>query len=95
MQVLTGIVELLTGKSIPDKLKSMSTDKGRAAEQLVQHYQAVLLFLQRHGALINCVQPEHLLDSASVDLLMNMRLSRATDTAHEIQTWCDFLSFLW
>jgi hypothetical protein len=28
------------------------------------------------------------LDSASMDLLMNMRLSRATDTAHEIQAWC-------
>lgn len=80
-QVLSSIVELLAGKAIPGKAKSFSSDKSRAAEQLVAHYEAVLLFLQRHGALVSSVSPEALLAPEAADLLADMREARASSAA--------------
>jgi hypothetical protein len=89
-QVLVFIVELLSGKAIPNKVKSFATNKAKAAEQLVQHYAAVLQHLEQHGALMNCVLPEHLLDEASLDLVLDMRESRAASDAEaaSCELWC-------
>jgi hypothetical protein len=102
LQVLTDIVELLTGKTMTGKVKVFSPDKSRAAEQLLQHYQAVLEFLERHGALMNSVQAEHLLDPDTLDQVLQLREARAESDAdvRSCELWCAspvslFLTSLW
>ena len=94
LQVLTDIVELLTGKTVPGTVKSFSHDKSRAAEQLLQHYQAILRFLECHCALMNSVLAEHLLDQTTLEQLLDLREARASTDAdtRACQLWCASVS---
>lgn len=79
---------------MPGTVKSFSHDKSRAAEQLLQHYQAILRFLECHCALMNSVLAEHLLDQTTLEQLLDLREARASTDAdtRACQLWCASVS---
>lgn len=92
MQVLCDVIELLSGKAVPNKVRTFSTQRARAAEQLLAHYTAAIAFLEAHGALMNGVRPEHLLDASSLDAVLELREARAEHdevAAHTCALWCE------
>ncbi|GAX74871.1 hypothetical protein CEUSTIGMA_g2317.t1 [Chlamydomonas eustigma] len=76
------IVELLSGKSIPKKVAKFSNNKTEAAEQLLGVLDSLLVFLKAHGALLNAVKPEMLLDLESFEKIMTARTHKVK-TAEE------------
>jgi hypothetical protein len=84
------LVELFSGRKIPGMVKSFSVDSSRAAEQCMEQYTAILQFLARHGALMNNVLPEFLLDTHSLHQVLELRVSR-NDSAtlrRDRDLWC-------
>ena len=91
LQVLCDVIELLSGTGVPNKVRTFSGQPARAAEQLLQHYAAVLAFLDTHGALMNGVRAEHLLDEESLDAVLKLREARAESdqsALHVCALWC-------
>ena len=66
-KMIVELVELLSGKPVPGKLARLPGNKKEAAEALVGMYDALLVFLKSHGALLNAVKPEMLLDAEDLD----------------------------
>jgi hypothetical protein len=66
-----------------------SSNKAEAAQQLLATYEAILAHLRAHGALVNAVKPEYLLEPADFELLMEARSASAAgnpeqETAQEL-----------
>lgn len=47
---------------VPPQVAKLSSNRKEAAKQMLAQYDAVLLFLKRHGALLNAVKAEMLLE---------------------------------
>ena len=88
-QVLCDIVEALAGRTIPNKVRSFSPQRGRAAEQQLEQYTAVLHFMAAHGALVSGVRPEHLLRQEALETVLGLREARAEteEAAQQCQLW--------
>lgn len=54
-----------------------SANKAEAAQQLLATYEAILAHLRAHGALVNAVKPEYLLEPVDFELLMEARSAAA------------------
>ena len=59
---MSELIEVLSGKTVPGKVSKFSYNKKEAANQLCGQYEKLLTFLKGHGALLNPVKPEFLLD---------------------------------
>ncbi|KXZ50888.1 hypothetical protein GPECTOR_14g137 [Gonium pectorale] len=84
-KLLVEVVEMLSGKSIPNKIFKLSNNRKDAVKQLLQQYDAVLVFLKSHGCLLNAVKPEMLLDFEDFCRVMNERSTHATDNDDELE----------
>jgi len=62
-RLLMELIEVLSGKQVPGKVSKYSFNKREAAGQLCSQYEKLLTFLKTHGALLNFVKPEFLLDA--------------------------------
>jgi hypothetical protein len=58
---------MLSGKQLPGKVAKLSTNRKEAAEQLLAMYDSALTFLRSHGALLNAVKPEMLLEAQDLE----------------------------
>ena len=89
-RLLNDLIELLAGKKLPGKVKTFNSNKAIAVEQLLGQYASVLAFLKQHGALVNLVKPEALMDADNLRLLLNMREARAASQEHidSLARWC-------
>jgi hypothetical protein len=54
-----------------------SGNKVEAAQQLLATYEAILAHLRAHGALVNAVTPEYLLEPGDFELVMEARSAAA------------------
>lgn len=82
-KLLNELVEALSGRPLPAKVAKLSNNKKEAAEQLLAQYDAALLHLRAHGALLNAVKPEMLLDVEDFQRLLAARGNSAT-TAEQL-----------
>ncbi|KAF6261116.1 hypothetical protein COO60DRAFT_1637017 [Scenedesmus sp. NREL 46B-D3] len=78
-KLLLELVETLGGKPVSMKCAASRKPGNRveAAQQLLAMYEAILAHLRAHGALVNAVKPEYLLDPADFELLMQARSAAA------------------
>jgi hypothetical protein len=81
-KTLVDLVELLTGKKVPRE------GNDRSPSGLLRMYTSILTFLERHGALVNSVLPECLLDRTDMDAILEHGLSRSPAVARECELWC-------
>ena len=90
--MLHELLELLSGKKVPGRVNTFSGTRSAVAEQLLGQYAAVLAFLKQHGALMNAVKPEALMDADSLRALLRVREARATtpEQVTALQQWCVF-----
>ncbi|KAG2493472.1 hypothetical protein HYH03_008289 [Edaphochlamys debaryana] len=84
-KLLVEVVEMLSGKSIPNKVSKISNNRKEAVRQLLQQYDAVLVFLKSHGCLLNAIKPEMLLEYDDFCRVMNERSTQATDNHDELE----------
>ncbi|GFR48568.1 hypothetical protein Agub_g10470, partial [Astrephomene gubernaculifera] len=84
-KLLVEIVELLSGKAVPGKIFKISNNRKEAVRQLLQQYDAVLVFLKSHGCLLNQVKPEMLLEYDDFCRVMNERSSAAPDHSDQLE----------
>jgi hypothetical protein len=87
-QVLVDLVEYFTGKSVSKRSRDQARDK--SPNGLCNMYTSVLLFLERHGVLVNTVLPEFLLDQTAFVAMLDYREARDTtpQAQHECGLWC-------
>ncbi len=69
--------------------KSVSPNRTEAALQLLTQYETLLAFLKSHGALLNGVKPEMLLESEDFGRVLSQRTSAAAtaDDEVELEQW--------
>jgi len=72
-RLLVEIIEFWSGKAVPGKVTKFSTNKKEAAEQVCQLFEKVLTHLKAHGALLNSVKPEFLLDAEDLNRILSSR----------------------
>lgn len=65
--------------------KKPSGNKTEAAQQVLAVYQAILGHLRAHGALVNSVKPEYLLDEADFGRVMEARTAAAAGNPEQEQ----------
>lgn len=90
-KLIVELVELLSGKQVPNKQYKNSANKKEAAENLLSLFDALLVFLKSHGALLNAVKPEMLLEYEDFDRILNARSNQATapEQLDAIDLWSD------
>ena len=83
------IIELLSGKSVPGKVAKFSSNRTEAAEQLLGLFDSMLVFLKAHGALLNAVKPEMLLEFEDFKRVLDSRANKATteEQNEAIELW--------
>jgi len=90
-KLLVELVEALSGKPVPGKVGKLSPNKKDAAGQLLGLFDSILAFLKSHGALLNAVKPEMLLEHEDFTRVLNTRSSKAAEPAEleKIDMWQD------
>ena len=61
---------------MPGKVSRLSSNKREASEQLLEQYEKLLTHLKSHGALLNSVKPEMMLDTDDFSRIMHTRTSK-------------------
>ena len=61
-RILMELIETLTGRSVPGKITKLSSNKREQPQQLFKQYEECLAHLKGHGALLNHIRPEALLN---------------------------------
>lgn len=79
--VLVDLIELFTGRPV------QVAKAGETLDGLLAAYKSILLFLQRHGALVATVLPEHMLTRVQAMALLEQRETRR-NAARECALWC-------
>eukprot|EP00775_Hariotina_reticulata_P012144 gene12144-12282_t len=82
---LLELVELLGGKAVSRKGLSSkpSVNKAEAVQQLLLLYDATLNHLRQHGALVNAVKPEYLLEENDFHRVMEARTAAAAGSPEQ------------
>ena len=75
-RLLIEYIEFWGGKPVPGKVSRLSSNKREASEQLLDQYEKLLTHLKSHGALLNSVKPEMLLDTDDFSRIMHSRTSK-------------------
>lgn len=80
-RLMTELVEYWSGHPVPGKIGSgkvlvLSAKKREAAEQLLEQNEKLLGFLKAHGALLNSVKPEMLLDPMDFHRVLDRRVAK-------------------
>ncbi|MEW5300161.1 MAG: hypothetical protein WDW36_003110 [Sanguina aurantia] len=90
-KLLAELVESLSGKPVPGKVAKLSSNKKEAAKQMLAQYDAVLLFLKRHGALLNAVKAEMLLEEDDFVRVLNDRTNQSSgvEETEAVDLWGD------
>eukprot|EP00798_Chlamydomonas_sp_ICE-L_P015727 gene15727-21848_t len=76
-KMIVELVEVLGGKPFPGKIAKLPPNKKEAAEMLLRMFDALLVFLKGHGALLNAVKPEMLLDAEDLARVLTGRSNKA------------------
>ncbi|MEW5311269.1 MAG: hypothetical protein WDW38_002999 [Sanguina aurantia] len=90
-KLLVELVESLSGKPVPGKVAKLSSNRKEAAKQMLAQYDAVLLFLKRHGALLNAVKAEMLLEEDDFVRVLNDRMNQSSlvEETEAVDLWGD------
>ena len=72
------LIELLSGKPVPGKVAKFSGNRTEAADQLLGLFDQMLVFLKGHGALLNAIKPEMLLEFEDFKRVLDARANKAT-----------------
>ena len=75
-RLLVELIEFWSGKPVPGKVTRLSGNKREASEQLLGQYEKLLTHLKAHGALLNAVKPEMMLDSEDFSRVMQARMAK-------------------
>ena len=75
-RLLIEYIEFWSGKPVPGKVSRLSSNKREASEQLLEQYEKLLTHLKSHGALLNSVKPEMMLDTDDFSRIMHTRTSK-------------------
>lgn len=76
------LVERFSGKPVPNRVSHFSQNRREAADQCLGNYERLLSFLKSHGALLNAIKPEFLLDEDDFLRIVQSKSSKAS-TPHE------------
>eukprot|EP00798_Chlamydomonas_sp_ICE-L_P019407 gene19407-26065_t len=82
-KLIVELVEALSGKVVPGKISKLPSNKKEAVEALTGMYDQLLTFLKAHGAMLNVVKPEMLLDAEDLDRLLSSRGHTASTPEEE------------
>lgn len=80
------VIEMLerwSGKTLPGKVYAFAHNRKDASEQALGQYDRMLTFLKSHGALLNAIKPEYLLEFEDLRRVVEARVARAATVAEE------------
>ena len=88
------LIEVLSGKQVPPPRGASTktpSNKKEAAEQLLATFDSLLVLLKAHGAFLNAVKPEMLLDAEDLNRVLNARETSASSSSEvdAIEAWAD------
>ncbi|KAK9828703.1 hypothetical protein WJX72_001600 [[Myrmecia] bisecta] len=101
-RLMLDFVENFSGKPVPGKVGSLASSRKEASSQLLAQAEALLAFLKSHGALLNTVKPELLLDLEDFRSILAKRDAKASTAAeqeavdhlYDLEDDFDVLSFM-
>lgn len=87
--VFIELLEFYSGKSVPGKMNKFSAQKKEQTEQLLQQYEKLLIFMKGHGALLNSLKPEYLVDVDDLRRIVSTKHQQAADEfeLHHLEPW--------
>lgn len=75
-RLIIELVEFWSGKPVPGKVTRLSGNKREASEQILGQYEKLLTHLKAHGALLNSVKPEMMLDMEDFSRVIHARMAK-------------------
>ena len=87
--VFIELLEFYSGKSVPGKMSKFSAQKKEQTDQLLAQYEKILIFMKGHGALLNSLKPEYLVDADDMRRIVSHKQQRATDDfeLQQVEPW--------